>query len=156
MRTPADLADAFRSSGRKLTPQRQRIFEVLYEHRTHPTAEAVHAAVVADMPSVSLRTVYATLHELAEMGELVQLDLGTGAARFDANVADHHHLVCDRCGAVTDIHLDVPAFDNAAERAAGFSVEATQIVLRGRCASCGTGGPASDHNHQARGATTNA
>lgn len=136
MRTPSDLADAFRSSGRKLTPQRHRIFEILHDARTHPTAEAVHAALVADMPSVSLRTVYATLHELAEMGELVQLDLGTGAARFDPNVTDHHHLVCDGCGAVTDIDLDVPAFHHEAERT-GFLVASTQIVLRGRCASCG-------------------
>jgi len=136
MRSPAALADAFRSSGRKLTPQRERIFRVLHENPTHPTAESVHAEVVVDMPSVSLRTVYATLHELAEMGELVQLDLGTGSARFDPNVSDHHHLVCESCGSVSDIDLDVPAFAGAAERAAGFQVCATQVVLRGRCARC--------------------
>jgi len=138
MRTPSALAAAFRSSGRKLTPQRERIFRVLHDNPTHPTAEAVHAEVVRDMPSVSLRTVYATLHELEEMGELVQLDLGTGSARFDPNVSDHHHLVCEACGSVSDIHLDVPAFDAAAERAAGFHVAATQVVLRGRCAGCAT------------------
>ncbi len=136
MRSPSDLADAFRSSGRKLTPQRERIFRVLHANPTHPTAEAVHAAVVADMPSVSLRTVYATLNDLAEMGELVQLDLGTGSARFDPNVSEHHHLVCDECGRVQDIELAVPSFDIDADAAQGFHVDATQIVLRGRCASC--------------------
>jgi Fur family peroxide stress response transcriptional regulator len=137
MRSPSDLADAFRSSGRKLTPQRERIFRVLHANPTHPTAEAVHAQVVADMPSVSLRTVYATLHELAEMGELVQLDLGTGSSRFDPNVSEHHHLVCDACGRVQDIDLAVPAFDIDADAAHGFRVDATQIVLRGRCTTCG-------------------
>lgn len=137
MRTPSDLADAFRSSGRKLTPQRERIFRVLHENPTHPTAEAVHAEVVADMPSVSLRTVYATLHDLAEMGELVQLDLGTGSSRFDPNVSDHHHLVCDACGRVQDIDLAVPSFEPDAEAMRGFRVDATQVVLRGRCATCG-------------------
>ncbi len=136
MRTPSDLADAFRSSGRKLTPQRERIFRVLHANPTHPTAESVHAAVVADMPSVSLRTVYATLHDLAEMGELVQLDLGTGSSRFDPNVSEHHHLVCDGCGRVQDVELVVPSFDIDADVAQGFRVDATQIVLRGRCASC--------------------
>jgi Fe2+ or Zn2+ uptake regulation protein len=136
MRPPADLARAFRASGRKLTPQRERIFRVLHGNPTHPTAEAVHAQVVADMPSVSLRTVYATLHELEEMGELVQLDLGTGSARFDPNVTEHHHLVCDSCGHVQDIDLEVPAFGAAARRLADFRVDATQVVLRGRCASC--------------------
>jgi Fe2+ or Zn2+ uptake regulation protein len=134
MRSPAELATAFRSSGRKLTPQRERIFRVLHQNPAHPTAEAVHAQVVAEMPSVSLRTVYATLHELTEMGELVQLDLGTGSARFDPNLSDHHHLVCRSCGLVQDIELDVPAF--AADGSHGFRVDATQVVLRGRCAAC--------------------
>jgi Fe2+ or Zn2+ uptake regulation protein len=136
MRTPSDLADAFRSSGRKLTPQRERIFRVLHDNPTHPTAEAVHAEVVADMPSVSLRTVYATLHDLAEMGELVQLDLGTGSSRFDPNVSEHHHLVCDGCGRVQDVDLAVPRFELDADAARGFHVDATQIVLRGRCSAC--------------------
>lgn len=136
MRSPADLAAAFRSSGRKLTPQRERIFRVLHDNPTHPTAESVHAEVLSDMPSVSLRTVYATLHELAEMGELVQLDLGTGSARFDPNLSDHHHLVCDACGLVQDIHLDAPDYDLDDDVRPGFHVDAVQIVLRGRCATC--------------------
>jgi len=136
MRPPAELAAAFRSSGRKLTPQRERIFRVLHDNPTHPTAEAVHAEVVADMPSVSLRTVYSTLHDLAEMGELHQLDLGTGSARFDPNVSDHHHLVCDGCGLVQDVDLDLPAFRLPSRRTGGFRVETTQVVLRGRCATC--------------------
>ena len=136
MRTPSDLADAFRSSGRKLTPQRERIFRVLHDNPSHPTAEAVHAQVVADMPSVSLRTVYSTLHELAEMGELVQLDLGTGSSRFDPNVSEHHHLVCDACGRVQDIDLRVPHFELDPAATGGFRVDATQIVLRGRCTTC--------------------
>jgi Fe2+ or Zn2+ uptake regulation protein len=139
MRTPTELADAFRASGRKLTPQRERIFRVLHGNHAHPTAEAVHAEVVADMPSVSLRTVYTTLHELAEMGELVQLDLGTGSARFDPNVADHQHLVCDACGLVQDIDLEVPTYEGLARQTAGFRVDATQVVLRGRCARCRAG-----------------
>jgi Fe2+ or Zn2+ uptake regulation protein len=137
MRPPAELADAFRSSGRKLTPQRERIFRVLHDNPTHPTAEAVHAEVLADMPSVSLRTVYATLHELAEMGELVQLDLGTGSARFDPNLSDHHHLVCDACGLVQDIDVEVPVIRLPPRRVRDFRVDATQIVFRGRCAGCG-------------------
>lgn len=138
MRSPSELADAFRSSGRKLTPQRERIFRVLHANLTHPTAEAVHAAVVADMPSVSLRTVYATLHELTEMGELVQLDLGTGSSRFDPKVAEHHHLVCRDCGRVQDIELPAPHFDLDDDAIDGFDVDTTQIVLRGRCTSCRT------------------
>ena len=59
------------------------------------------------MPTISLRTVYQTLNDLAAMGELRQLDLGTGSARFDPNLDAHHHLVCERCGKVVDVYADV-------------------------------------------------
>ncbi|HEX9258206.1 MAG TPA: transcriptional repressor, partial [Acidimicrobiales bacterium] len=105
MRTPAELTEAFRERGLKNTPQRQLIFKLLHGNHAHPTAEWVYAAAVAEMPSISLRTVYQTLNDLAAMGELQALDLGTGSARFDPNVDDHHHLVCSRCGSVRDVYL---------------------------------------------------
>lgn len=136
MRSPDQLVAAFRASGRKVTPQREGIFRALHDDPTHPTAEAVHARIVADMPSVSLRTVYSTLHELAEMGELHQLDVGTGSARFDPRVDDHHHLVCDRCGSVQDLEAQFPGVSLADDNDFGFAVDATEIVFRGLCRDC--------------------
>ena len=46
MKTPEELTELFRSSGRKVTAQRQCIFRVLQGDVTHPSAEAVHAAKV--------------------------------------------------------------------------------------------------------------
>ena len=136
MRSPDQLVAAFRASGRKVTPQREGIFRALHGDPTHPTAEAVHARIVADMPSVSLRTVYATLHELAEMGELHQLDLGTGSARFDPNVDEHHHLVCASCGRVEDVDAHFPGVDLGDDNEFGFTVQTTEIVFRGTCVHC--------------------
>lgn len=61
MKPPGELTDQFRACGLKVTPQRQSIFRAMYGNDQHPTAEAVHARVVFDMPTVSLRTVCATL-----------------------------------------------------------------------------------------------
>ncbi|WP_436795592.1 Fur family transcriptional regulator [Actinospongicola halichondriae] len=141
MRSPDQLVASFRASGRKVTPQREGIFRVLHENPTHPTAEAVHARIVSDMPSVSLRTVYATLHELAEMGELQQLELGTGSARFDPNVEEHHHLVCERCGAVQDVDARFPDVSLPADNEFDFAVGSTEIVFRGTCGGCQTTSP---------------
>ena len=51
------------------------------------------------METISLKTVYQTLNELAALGEVAALDVGTGTTRFDPNVEEcHHHLVCSLAG----------------------------------------------------------
>jgi len=136
VKSPAELTDRFRAQGLKVTPQRQCIFRVLDGSIDHLTAEAVHARVSAEMPTVSLRTVYQTLNDLVRMGELSQLDVGTGSARFDPNLDAHHHLVCDRCGRVADVAIAFPGVALPAASANGFTISSTEIVFRGTCADC--------------------
>jgi Fe2+ or Zn2+ uptake regulation protein len=81
--------------------------------------------------------VYQTLNDLAAMGEITLIDLGTGSTRFDPNLDDHDHLVCDRCGAVHDIDPATPPEPlPAAAAELGFQVRRTDIVFRGLCARC--------------------
>jgi Fe2+ or Zn2+ uptake regulation protein len=138
VRTPDELTVAFRQRGLKVTPQRQCIFRILHANERHPTAESVYADAVAEMPTISLRTVYQTLNDLADMGEIRSLDLGTGSARFDANTDGHHHLVCDRCGRVRDVYVDDQAVRLPPRETQGYRVTSTEIVFRGLCDQCST------------------
>jgi Fe2+ or Zn2+ uptake regulation protein len=88
------------------------------------------------LPTISLRTVYQSLNDLAALGELSALDLGTGSIRFDPTLEPHHHLVCETCGAIEDLHHDFPGVVLPAPAAEEFEVNSTEIVFRGRCASC--------------------
>ena len=136
MKTPAELTELFRARGLKVTPQRQAIFHVLHGDTGHPTAEAVYDAVSASMPTISLRTVYQTLNDLAAMGEVQSLDLGTGSARFDPNLDTHHHLVCEDCGRVIDIYADASGVRVPGAQRHGFTITTTEVVFRGRCPEC--------------------
>jgi Fe2+ or Zn2+ uptake regulation protein len=80
-----------------------------------------------------LRTVYQTLTDLTEMGELQAIEVGAGAMRFDPNVSDHHHAVCEVCGAVQDVYVNEAPELRGLD---GFAVADAHIVYRGRCASC--------------------
>ncbi len=137
MKTSAELTETFRRSGRKVTPQRQCIFRILEGNEAHPTAESVYEKARAEMETISLKTVYQILYELADMGEIQTLDLGTGSSRFDPNVSAHHHLVCTSCGQVRDLAewVDLPV--PPASLTQGFRVGRAEITLRGLCADCG-------------------
>lgn len=137
MRSTDQLVSAFRAAGRKVTPQRERIFRALHADHRHPSAEMVYDAVRAEMPTISLKTVYQTLHDLAGLGEIAALDLGTGMARFDPNVErPHHHLVCCSCGEVRDLFVDVAGLEVSPAQAQGFDVRSAEVVFRGWCAAC--------------------
>ncbi len=138
MRSPAELTEIFRANGLKVTPQRQLLFRLMHGNDSHPTADGLFARASDQMPGISLRTVYQTLADLATMGELRSLDLGTGATRFDPNTDDHHHVVCDRCGDVRDVYvagaeaLPVDGLD-------GFEVREASILFKGVCPRCSEG-----------------
>jgi Fur family transcriptional regulator, peroxide stress response regulator len=133
---PGEMVQLFRDRGLKVTPQRECIFEVLLRGGDHPSAEAVHAEARQKMPMMSLKTVYQTLHELARMGQVVQLDLGTGSSRYDPNTDLHHHLICRRCGKVRDLYADFSSVRVPPEASQGFSVGRAEVVFRGLCQAC--------------------
>jgi Fe2+ or Zn2+ uptake regulation protein len=136
VKSPAELVDLFRSEGLKATPQRDLVFRILHDNHTHPTAEAIYIAATTTMPTISLKTVYQVLNDLRELGEIQSLDFGTGAARFDPNIGDHHHLVCTSCGAIFDVHMDDTELALPRSQRHGFVVDDVEVTFRGRCGQC--------------------
>jgi Fe2+ or Zn2+ uptake regulation protein len=138
MESPEALTDFLRAHGRKMTAQRRCIVRALEGDVTHPSAEQVHDKVRREMPHVSLKTVYQTLHDLVDLGMVAALDVGTGSTRFDPNVeTTHHHLVCRVCGRVRDLAVELPSLDVPRRSLQGFAVDSAEVVFRGLCEDCG-------------------
>jgi len=136
MRDSNELIDIFRARGLRITPQRQQIFAYLAGEHRHTTADAVWDEVRLKLPAISLKTVYETLHELVEMGELQRIDIGAGATRFDTNRDEHHHIVCQRCGVIRDLHADYRALTIPEGESQGFIVSNAEVIFRGLCGEC--------------------
>jgi len=148
VRSPEALAQRFRDADLKITSQRVAVFEALGRLPGHCTAEQIHQAVVASVPNLSLRTVYQILRELADLGELEMLDLGTGAIRYDHNLSHHHHLVCDECGEIVDIPAHLAEVKHEAVAHLGVKVSSAELVMRGTCKACSAARPSKDPNNQ--------
>ena len=137
MKTTEQLTDLFRERGLRVTPQRQMIFGLLQANDSHPTVESLYERAQAEMPTMSLKTVYQTVHDLEALGEVDVLDLGTGSLRVDPNVeGEHHHLVCSSCGRVRDLPVEFDGLRVPGRYRRDFTVDAVQVIFRGRCDDC--------------------
>ena len=136
MQTADELTALFRTQGLRVTPQRQAIFRLLHQNDRHPTVDSLYDAARTEMPTISLKTVYQTVHDLEALGQVSLLDLGTGSVRVDPNVeADHQHLVCSSCGLVRDVPLgEVPPLP--AKYRKEFRTDAVEVIFRGTCEQC--------------------
>lgn len=136
MRDIDALAANLRERGFRVTPQRRLIYSLLAENPSHPTVEAVHEAVVASLPTVSLRTVYQALHDLEALGEIRLVQMGKGPLRVDTRSDRHAHLRCIACGQVHDIDVDLSGLVLPVEERRGFAVDGAEVTFSGRCPLC--------------------
>ena len=133
----ADLAELLRERGLRVTSQRLLIERALREHGGHLTAEQVHEVVEPSLPGVTQQTVYSTLALLADLGVARRVVAPGPSTRFEAVTRDHHHMVCERCGAIDDLHLRVPlGAVTRASRESGFEPSSAGVTVLGLCARC--------------------
>ena len=131
------LKERLRSSGVKLTHQRMEIFREVAMSEEHPDAERICRRVRKRLPSISLDTVYRTLWSLLDLGLITTLGLPRKTVRFDANMKQHHHFVCTKCGMTRDFYskkldrLKIPGSEEILE-----TVQRTQVEVSGTCMKC--------------------
>jgi len=145
------LKQAARKAGVKLTLQRLEIFREVAASLEHPSAEMVLKAIQARMPTVSLDTVYRTLWLLTDLGLVSTLGPRRGSARFDANLAHHHHYVCVRCGLARDFEsAELGALRIPKSVKELGSIASTHVEVRGVCHRCAEQQAKESTNQEAR------
>ena len=132
-----ELLELFRQNGRKITPQRRAILELLAHEDAHPTAEEIYQQITETMPDISRATVYNTLRELVALGGLAEtFEFNEGGLRYDTNAEAHHHLFCTRCHTLVDVHHDFAELALLPEETAGYQITNAQVTFYGLCPEC--------------------
>ncbi|HVY62331.1 MAG TPA: transcriptional repressor, partial [Planctomycetota bacterium] len=115
------------------TPQREVVYNLLLQKRDHPTADEVYARVRAEMPTISLATVYNCLETLVQCSLVRAVNFERGPTRYCPNLQPHAHFHDEQTGATHDI--DLPADVLARVKAilpAGYDASAVDIIFRGK------------------------
>ena len=115
----------------------------------------IHALNAADGPrsaqelfdelDLPLSSLYRSLAVLEEAAVLTPHHGARGVTRYELAewaAGHHHHIVCESCGTVDDVHLD-PAVERELERlvhqivdSLSFSPTGHALEVEGRCGAC--------------------
>ena len=120
-----------------MTHQRQVLYEVMKTMHGHPSPEEVYARVKKKVPAISLATVYKNIHLFVESGVFSKVSMHHGSLRVEMNDELHHHMVCSKCKAITDIgEKELGLVSKKDKLPGGFLVERYAVDVIGICAKC--------------------
>jgi Fur family ferric uptake transcriptional regulator len=117
----------------RLTKQRAAILKALSDG-SHLSAETILDRVRTDVPGVSLGTIYRTLDILREIGLVQMFSYAGSAARYEAALDKHHHLLCSACNRL--INVTGSGVADLAKKIAGdehFAADDWSLTIVGNC-----------------------
>ncbi|MNJ34059.1 Fur family transcriptional regulator [Paenibacillus fonticola] len=124
-------------NGVRITPQRHAILAFLMESMGHPTADEIYRSLAPRFPNMSVATVYNNLKMFIEAGMVRELTYGDNSSRFDADVSNHYHVICEKCGKIKDFtYSSLEDVEQKAEEMTGFQVHGHRMELYGVCGEC--------------------
>jgi Fur family peroxide stress response transcriptional regulator len=131
---PAEsLTQRLADSGLRATPQREVVYAVLLRKRDHPTAEEVFARVKAELPTISLATVYNCLETLVQCELVRAVNFERSPTRYCPNLRPHAHFHDEQTGRTFDIDLPAAVLAEVNQvLPAGFDASSVEITFRGQ------------------------
>ncbi len=132
--------NALTEAGYRRGGARRAMLDLLDGQSCALSAVEIEDRLRTDVRSVSRASVYRILEELERLGLIARVEIGQSLVRYEPvrpGHGHHHHLVCNRCGALT------PFTDPELERTISslsdrvpMTVSDHEVVLHGACADC--------------------
>ncbi|MDC0196777.1 transcriptional repressor [Gammaproteobacteria bacterium] len=131
LRPYSQIIESLRSAGLRPTRQRLALTKLLFDGKDrHVTAEMLHGEALAAGVSVSLATVYNSLHQLNKAGLLREIVVEVGRSYFDTNILPHHHIFNEDTRELTDIAANQIHLTGLPEIADGQEINRIDVILR--------------------------
>ena len=131
LRPYSQIIESLRSAGLRPTRQRLALTKLLFDGQDrHVTAEMLHGEALAAGVSVSLATVYNSLHQLNKAGLLREIVVEVGRSYFDTNISSHHHIFNEDTRKLTDIAADQIHLIGLPAIADGQEINRIDVILR--------------------------
>ena len=117
--------------------QKAIVLRALEEHRVHPTAEELYKYIHKEHADIGVATVYRNLNKFVEQGIIRKITGLDGSSHFDSCMEPHFHFICNCCGKIYDIPMDISADLIAkAEEFTDCKIFSMDMTFRGLCRKC--------------------
>ncbi|MSP95054.1 MAG: transcriptional repressor [Alphaproteobacteria bacterium] len=127
----AVYTDRLRKAGLRPTRQRVALAQLLFGRGDrHVTAEGLHEEAAASGVTVSLATIYNTMHQFTRAGLLRDVTVDGARTYFDTNIGDHHHFYCEDDGTLMDIDGAAIAVAGVPTPPHGAKVDRVDVIVR--------------------------
>lgn len=133
-RSYSSIIEQLRNANLRPTRQRMGLGRLLFsgDQQRHITADQLHLEAENAGLSVSLATVYNTLHQFCEAGLLREVVVDPGRSYFDTNTGSHHHFFNVERGELTDIPAELINVASLPGPPLGTQIDRVDIVVRVR------------------------
>ena len=119
------------------TKLQQAVRDLMQIHKRPLTLNEILTEVKTVMPSAAFSSVCRIVQKLEQSGIVMRFDWRERGSRYEWAEDPHHHLLCQRCGAVHDLHDEELNFSEAkVAKLTGYLVKRHSIELEGICPTC--------------------
>ena len=126
-----ELRSKLRRSGLRPTRQRVALGWLLFaKGDRHITAERLYEEATGLRVTISLATVYNTLHQFTQAGLLREIAVDGSKTYFDTNTSKHHHFLIEETNQLVDIPDNLVRILDLPDPLDGMEVASVDVVVR--------------------------
>ena len=132
-----DVLNHLREKGVRITETRRAVIDFIIQSHDHPSADMIYQALLPAFPNMSLATVYNNLKVLIDEGFVSELKVRNDTTTYyDFMGHQHLNVICEKCGRIADMDLDLPDVQQEAADQTGYQITKSQMVVYGICPDC--------------------
>ena len=132
-----EILQNLRTKGIRITDTRRAVLAYLVASHEHPSAEKIYRDLLPQFPGMSLATVYNNIKVLIDEGVVSEIKVRNDTTTyFDFMGHEHLNVVCEKCGRIADVEIDVPDLREEAASKSGYRITKTQMTVYGICPDC--------------------
>ena len=130
-----DYTNILREHHLKATPQRLAMLESI-DYYGHINIDSLYEDIKKKFSSISLATVYKNINAMTKNMLLFEVKLPNEKSVYEIVKEQHSHLLCESCGKVTDIEVDLENTISQVMKDNKFQIKQADLVLSGVCKGC--------------------